>query len=189
MSMTNILTARPSTLLITAAVLLAPAAAHAQARMPHTNATSIGAEIGGFLPKADGMTNGLNVAGTFEHYITARDSLRVAVEFAEPKVEVESSDSLRQIRVGADIVHNWEGGTVHPFVGAGLGAYFLQPRDNGRSFGDSATKFGGSLIAGVEFFTSKAFAVKGEARYHVVTKWNGYDPSGLALTIGAKGYF
>ena len=32
-------------------------------------------------------------------------------------------------------------------------------------------------------------AVKAEARYDVVTKWNGYNPSGLALTIGAKGYF
>jgi hypothetical protein len=187
--MTNTLTARPATLILSAAVLLAPAVAYGQARMPHKDATSIGAEVGGFLPKADGMTSGLNVAGTFEHYITARDSLRVAVEFAEPKLEVESSDSLRQIRVGADIVHNWEGGKVHPFVGAGLGAYFLQPRDNGHSFGDGATRFGGSLIAGVELFTSKVFAVKGEARYHVVTKWNGYDPSGLALTIGAKGYF
>jgi hypothetical protein len=31
--------------------------------------------------------------------------------------------------------------------------------------------------------------VKGEARYHVVTKSGPYDPSGLALTIGVKSYF
>jgi len=45
------------------------------------------------------------------------------------------------------------------------------------------------LIGGVEFFTSNTFSVKGEARYHIVTKANGYNPSGLALTIGAKTYF
>jgi len=81
------------------------------------------------------------------------------------------------------------GGAVHPFVGAGLGAYFLQHRDNGQDAGDGATKFGGAIFGGLEFFTSKTFAVKGEARYHVVTNWNGYNPSGLALTIGAKAYF
>lgn len=38
------------------------------------------------------------------------------------------------------------------------------------------TKLGGTIFGGVEFFTSKTFAVKGEARYH-------------ALTIGVKSYF
>ena len=42
---------------------------------------------------------------------------------------------------------------------------------------------------GLEFFTSNTFAVKGEARYHAVMKANGYNPSGLALTIGVKSYF
>jgi hypothetical protein len=41
----------------------------------------------------------------------------------------------------------------------------------------------------VEFFTSKTFAVKGEARYDRVMKANGYDPSGLSLSIGVKSYF
>ena len=172
-----------------AAVLLVAVPAHAQRRMPHANAAAVGAEVGVFVPQADGMTSGLNVAGFFEHYLTARDSLRVAVEFAQPRVARETSDSVRQVRVGGDVVHNWEGGTIHPFVGAGLGAYFLQSRDNGHSIGDGATKFGGTILGGLEFFTSKAFAVKGEIRYDVVTKWNDYNPSGLALTIGAKGYF
>ena len=183
------MTKQPITRLMTiAALLLAPVSAYAQ-RMPHQNANGIGVEVGVFPPKADGMTTGLDIAGFFEHYMTARDSLRLGVEYAEPKVAVETTDGVRQVRVGGDIVHNWEGGKVHPFVGAGLGAYFLQARDNGRSIGDTATRFGGDILGGVEFFASKTFAIKGEARYHVVTKWNGYDPSGLALTIGAKGYF
>jgi hypothetical protein len=67
--------------------------------------------------------------------------------------------------------------------------YFIQPRVSGSDNVEGATKFGGSILGGVEFFTSKTFAVKAEGRYHIVTKWNGYDPSGFALTIGLKSYF
>lgn len=175
--------------MVAAAACLSPTTAEAQRRMPHKDANAVGAEVGVFLPQQDGMSTGLDVAGFFEHYMTARNSLRVGVEYADPKVERETSDSVKQVRVGADLVHNWEGGAVHPFVGAGLGAYFLQPRDNGHDSGDGATKFGGTILGGLEFFTSKTFAVKGEVRYDAVTKWNDYNPSGLALTIGVKGYF
>jgi len=72
-------------------------------------------------------------------------------------------------------------------AGAGLGAYFLQGIDNGHDSGPSAKKLGGSLFGGAEFFTSKTFSVKAEGRYHVVSKWNGYDPSGLALTVVSPG--
>lgn len=177
------------TALFTSCVLMVPAIAHAQQRMPHSNAGAIAGEIGVFPPQQDGMTSGLDVAGTFEHYMTSRNSLRLAVELAEPRVARETSDSTRMIRVGGDLVHNWEGGKVHPFVGAGLGAYFLQARDNGHSIGDTATRFGGDILGGVEVFTTKTFAIKGEARYHIVQNWNGYNPNGLALTVGVKGYF
>jgi opacity protein-like surface antigen len=104
----------------------------------------------------------------------------------------QSNDSLKSVRevlVGGDLIHNWEGGQIHPFVGAGLGAYFLQPRNNGSNDGSGSTQFGGSILGGIEFFTSKTIALKAEGRYHIVTKWNGYDPSGFSLTIGLKSYF
>jgi len=171
-----------------AIVLCLPSAAAAQ-RMPHENATAIGAEGAVFMPKQSGMDAGPDFGGFFEHFMTARDALRVAGEWSNPKFEREHADSVRQVRLGADIVHNWEGGAIHPFVGAGLGAYFLQQKDNGSNIGDSGTKLGGTVLGGLEFFTSKTFSVKGEARYHIVSKWNGYDPSGLSLTVGVKGYF
>lgn len=172
-----------------AAILCLPSAAAAQRRMPHQGAAALGAEGAIFMPRQSGMTTGPDFGGSFETYLSARDALRIAGEWSNPKVETEHTDGVRQVRLGADLVHNWEGGKIHPFVGAGLGAYFLQPRDNGHDIGESATKFGGTILGGVEVFTSKAFSVKGEARYHLVTKWNDYDPSGLALTIGVKGYF
>jgi hypothetical protein len=172
-----------------AITLAIPALASAQGRMPHKGAGAVGADVGVFLPKEEQLTTGPVVEGFYEYYLTARDSVRVGAGWLNPKFERESADSFRQIRIAVDLVHNWEGGTVHPFAGAGLGTYFLQLRDNGTNVGDSETKLGGTVFAGAEFFTSNTFAVKGEARYHIVQKVGGFNPSGLALTIGVKGYF
>ena len=158
-------------------------------RAPHEGSSAVVGEVGLFLPTQDGMTTGPEVEGNYEYYLTARNSLRLGAGWANPKVDREHVDSTRQVRLGADVVHNWEGGAIHPFVGAGAGAYFLQPVDNGNSFGPSQTKPGARLLGGVEFFTSRTFAVKGEARYDKVMKANSYDPSGLTLSIGVKSYF
>lgn len=170
-------------------ILGLPATAAAQGRMPQKDAGALGAEVGVFLPRQDGMTTGPEIAGFYEYYLTARESLRVGGGWANPKNEADSNLRTRQIRFGVDLIHNWEGGAVHPFVGAGLGTYFLQPRLNGTNLGDSATKIGGTILGGVEFFTSNTFAVKGEARYSIVQKSGPYNPSGLSLTLGVKSYF
>jgi len=166
-----------------------PSAAWAQRRMPHADANALGVEVGFFVPRQSGMGTGPNIEGTFEHYISARDSVRVDVGWMRAQQNNDSNKNVREVRVAGDLVHNWEGGAVHPFLGAGLGVYFVQPRVSGSNDGDGTTKFGGSILGGLEFFTSKTFAVKAEARYHIVSKWNGYDPSGFALTIGVKSYF
>jgi opacity protein-like surface antigen len=183
---------KPQLLACGVALLLGmPAAAAAQARMPHKGASAAGGEVGFFLPREDRLARGPVLEGFYERYLSARESVRVGVGWMNPKWEPEDSDSLRQVRIGVDFIHNWEGGAVHPYVGAGLGAYFLQSRDNGTNVGDSETKFGGNLLGGVEYFTSDTFAVKGEARYHIVPKATPFElrPSGLALTFGVKTYF
>jgi hypothetical protein len=157
--------------------------------MPHKDAGAVGADVGAFFPRQDGMKVGPTIEGFYEYYLTARDSLRVGAGWTNSRLEQEESDGVRQIRVAVDLVHNWEGGAVHPFIGAGIGTYFLQARDNGASVGESDTKFGGTIFGGAEFFTSNTFAVKGEAKYHIVAKSDAYDPSGLALLIGVKAYF
>lgn len=166
-----------------------PSAAVAQGRMPHKDAGALGAEVGVFLPRQDGMTTGPQIDGFYEYYLTSRDSLRVGGGWANPKNEADSNLRTRQLRFGVDLIHNWEGGAVHPFVGAGLGTYFLQPRLSGTNLGESATKIGGTILGGLEFFTSNTFAVKGEARYNIVQKSGPYNPSGLSLTLGVKSYF
>ena len=165
------------------------APARAQGRVPHKDSAAIGGDVGVFVPQQDGMSSGPALEGFYEYYFDPRESVRVGLGWADPGVDNEPGDSVRQVRVGIDVLHNWEGGSIHPFFGAGLGTYFLQARDNGQNSGDSRTKFGGTLIGGVELFVSDTFSVKGEARYHIVLKADDYNPSGLALTIGAKAYF
>ncbi len=171
------------------AVLCAPATAAAQRRMPHQDANGIGAEVGVFVPQQDGMASAPEISGFFEHYLTARDSIRLDGGWTDPHISDSTDHLTRQVRVGGELIHNWEGGAIHPFVGAGLGAYFLQSRVAGSNVGDGATKLGGTLLGGAEFFTAKTVSVKAEARYNIVSGWNGYDPSGFALTIGLKSYF
>src|SRR6185436_11111773 len=97
-----------------------------EARNPHQGSSAVLGEVGLFLPTQDGMTTGPAVEGAYEYYLTARNSLRLGVGWANPKLDREHSDGTRQIRGAGELVHNWEGGAVHPFVGAGVGSYFLQ---------------------------------------------------------------
>jgi outer membrane protein with beta-barrel domain len=170
-------------------LLAMPSTALAQ-RTPHRGQSAAGVDVGIFIPRESGLSTGPDIDGFFEHYLTARESLRVNFGWANPGFEGGNDHSMREVRFGGDLLYNWEGGSIHPFLGAGLGAYFLQERSNGNNIGDSHTQFGGSLIGGVEFFTSNTFSVKAEAAYHVVSKVNdAFNPSGLLLSIGAKAYF
>ena len=161
------------------------------AQTPKADSGAVGGDVGIFLPKQDGMKSGPTLEGFYEYYPTARTSIRLGLGWGNPKRDTENDedDSIRFIRIGGDVVYNWEGGSVHPFVGAGLGIYFLQERDNGENLGDSETKFGGTLFGGAEFFTSNTVSFKAEAKYHIVADAGAYNPDGLSLTVGLKKYF
>ncbi len=173
--------------ILLALVTLTPLVASAQT--PRADSAAVGGDIGIFLPASDGMKSGPNLEGFYEYYPRPRTSIRLGLGWANPKLKADEDDSIRWMRVAGDVVYNWEGGSVHPFVGGGLGIYFLQQRDNGESFGDSETKFGGTLFGGAEFFLNNTVSVKGEARYHLIANNGAYNPDGLALTIGMKKYF
>src|SRR6516164_5717220 len=93
-------------------VLALPSQAFAQRRMPHADANAIGADIGLFAPHQDGMGTGLDLEGFFEHYLTARDSLRVDFGWMKAQQNNDSNKSVREVNVAGDLVHNWEGGAI-----------------------------------------------------------------------------
>lgn len=163
--------------------------APAKAQVPDTGMWSVGADLGAFIPREEIYDNSLDLQGFGEYYLTPRIGLRIGAGWADPSVGREDGDSVRITRVTFDVTYNWEGGKTHPFVGAGIGAFFLQPRDNGESAGDSQNEAGMNLFGGLEYFTSRTVSVKGEARYQIVGSDVLPDPHGLTLSIGLKKYF
>ena len=168
---------------------LFPASASAQRRVPARDAAAVGGEIGVMAPVDDALDSGVALEGFYEYYFSPRTSMRVGAGWAEPGFAGRDDLSLRIVRVPFDMVHNWEGGEIHPYVGAGIGIYFLQVENHGNSVGDSETKLGATLLGGAEFFTGRTTAVKAEARYHIIDDIRGLEPDGFAITIGLKKYF
>lgn len=178
--------------LIVMAVALLPTMAEAQRRVPRTDSAAVGGDVGLFRPSDDALKPSISLDGFYEYYLSPRTSVRLGVGWTNPEYDVEPDQTLRYVRVGGDVIYNWEGGAIHPFVGAGLGLYVLQPRENGNSVADSESKLGGVLLGGLEFFTSDTVSIKGEASYHLISNVDRFgpaNPDGLKLSIGVKKYF
>lgn len=175
--------------ILSASFLALAASAAAQGRIPTTDSGALGGDVGVIATQSDELGAGPFVEGFYEYYFDPRVSLRVGLGWANAPFDREEEDSLRTIRVPMDVVYNWERGDMHPFVGSGLGIYFVQEKDNGESSGDSETKLGATIFGGAEFFTGRALSIKGEARYHFVGDTFGVNPGGLAVSIGVKTYF
>lgn len=167
----------------------APGSVMAQERVPHDGSSAVGIDIGAYVPSQDNMDSSFLMGVTYEYYVTPRVSIRTDFGWANTGFD-GSGDALRQIPLRADVNYNWERGRWHPFVGGGIGAYFLQHKVNDESFGDSETELGLNVGGGIEYFFMRNAAWKFEGRYHSVGESRfGNDPSGLALTVGVKRYF
>jgi hypothetical protein len=167
---------------------LSPSAGAAQGRVPAAGSMAAGGEVGIFVPD-DAFEPSPIVGGFFEYYPSARLSLRPSVMFLDPGFDREPDDSLRQTRIGFDVIYNWEQGRWHPFVGGGVGAHLLRLKDNGRTIGDGSNELGVDGLGGVEYFVNRRNALKFEGRVQFVDDVFGVDPSGFAATVGFKHYF
>ena len=172
-------------------ITLLPVLAAAQGRTPTTGSAAVGGDIGLFLPRADDLKSGLDVSGFYEYYFQPRISLRLGLGWMNPEYDDDRDPdaSVRFIRIGGDVIYNWERGSIHPFAGAGAGVYILQQKNNGENVGDSEGQFGINFLGGAEFFMNRTTAIKAEGRYHAVADAGGFNPDGLSLTIGLKKYF
>ncbi len=167
---------------------LFPAVAAAQ-RVPDAGQVAVGAEFGVFLPSDDQLEPGLAGGGLIEFYATPRVGIRGSVMAMRNDYERGGDDEERQIRFGADVIYNWEYGSVHPFAGAGVGMHLLRFYDEGDNVGPNDTEFGAQILGGAEFFLNRDWTVKAEGRYQWVGDRPLVDLDGLALTIGVKRYF
>jgi hypothetical protein len=174
------------------ALVAVPSMVQAQGRIPATDSAAVGGDVGLFMPRGDGLEPALSLDGFYEYYFDPRTSIRLGLGWTSPEFDREPDSSLRHVRIGGDLIYNWEGGTIHPFAGAGLGVYILQFREDGDDIGDAEAKFGGVLLAGLEFFTGRTTAVKAEASYHLIANTDHFgqlNPDGFKLSVGLKKYF
>jgi len=170
-------------------LLILPTSALAQSRVPSEGSMAAGAEAGFFKP-ADGDLDATPIiGGFFEYYFTPRLSVRPGVTFLDPGFDLEDGDSLRQMRIGADVIYNWERGKWHPFAGGGLSVHSLRLKDNGVGFGDTAHQLGVSGLGGAEYFFRRRTSIKFEGRAQFVDDAFGLDPGGFSGTAGVKWYF
>ena len=175
--------------LVFAFLTIAPVTAFAQERVPTSGSTAVGIDVGAFVPPADEMNNSLLFNLLYEYYVHPRVSLRTDFGWSNPSFNTGGISNLRTVPVRLDLNYNWEGGRWHPFVGTGVGVYFMQFRSNQQLFGETENKFGANVGGGVEYFVHRQVSVKGEGRYHAIQNTRGRDPSGAAFTVGLKTYF
>jgi hypothetical protein len=102
----------------------------------------------------------------------------------------EPEDHFRQSRWQFNGVYNWERGALHPFATAGAGIYWVRELLDGANDPDSDTRGGLNFGGGIEYFTGEKGAVKGEARWDIVSRPEGFpDATGFTITFGYKAYF
>jgi Outer membrane protein beta-barrel domain len=169
-------------------VTLVASPAFAQRRVPDEGMMAAGGEVGFFVPDDEFETSPI-LGGLFEYYVSPRLGLRGSVLFMDPEFDRGTDDSLRHVRLGFDVIYNWEHGKWHPFAGGGVGVHMLQAKENGRNFGDSENELGLTGLGGVEYFFNRRTTFKIEGRFMFVDDFGLSEPSGFAATFGIKRYF
>ena len=174
--------------LVLIALTVGAATAFAQP-VPDEGQVAAGAELGIFFPTDERLDNGIMGGGLIEFYATPRVGIRGSV-MAMRNTHLANDDiEERQLRIGGDVIYNWEYGAVHPFLGGGIGIHFLRSYVNDDNVGDNDTKFGAQILGGVEYFLNRAWTIKGEGRYQWVADRPQGNPDGFAVTAGIKRYF
>ena len=129
--------------------------------------------------------------GTFEYYTSPRVSWRGllgTMSFdADPPFPGDRL-SVDATFVNANVVYNWEGGKIHPFITGGVGAYQKDVSSNlPNSSRFDETTFGLNGGGGVDWYLGERWALKFEGVLHALT---GEDPKTILVgTAGFKFWF
>ena len=154
---------------------------------------AVGASIGADIPSDPNLEKGLDVAGTLEGYLTSRVSIRGQVGAAWWDIAGRGfSGTVKPLYFDANVVYNWEGGAVHPYATAGIGAYRFRSTEGAAEGSD--TKAGFNVGGGAEFFFTPRATFTAEALYHKVDSFatplgTFGDGSFWRIAIGLKTYF
>lgn len=177
--------------------LFAATPALAQRRVPDAGMWGAGASIGATVPTDVSFDIGLQVGGNIEAYLMPRLSVRgqLGTAWWDLKALQGLVGSVRPTFVAGNLVYNWEGGAVHPYVTAGVGIYryAIERVVSSRSTVTAIdTHAGVNLGGGFEYFSARRATITGELLYHrvgelasLLTFTNG---TFWSFAIGAKAY-
>jgi hypothetical protein len=163
-------------------------------RAPAQGMLAIGASIGADIPSDPSLDKGLDVAGTIEGYLTSRVSIRGQFGAAWWDIVGRGfSGTVKPFYIDGNVVYNWEGGAVHPYVTAGIGMYRFRSAETGAPDG-SDTKAGFNAGGGFEYFFTRRATFTGEVLYHKVGAFGTPlatfgDGSFWRIAMGTKAYF
>ncbi|MEO7190934.1 MAG: outer membrane beta-barrel protein [Vicinamibacterales bacterium] len=183
-------------------ITLSPVSAWAQRRapavrprvrpVPSAGMNAVGISAGVALPSEELFSKGPTLAVSAEHYFSARVSLRGQLSGAFWHFTDFEEDTSRPVAVTGDVVYNWERGTWHPYVMAGVGFYKFRFKEADFDASDSAIglNFGG----GAEYFLSRHDSLTGEVTVHAISgdatgRFADYGTSYWTITGGYKKYF
>jgi len=168
--------------------------AYAQRRVPATGMWGVGGSIGAGVPADPSLENGLNFAGNVETYLTPRVSIRGQLGGTWSDITGRHfTGTVNPVYLDGNVVYNWEGGILHPFVTGGVGAYFYRSSIVGAP-GMTDTKPGLDFGGGVELFYNRRTTMTVEALYHAVGKVDTSlatfnDGQFWTFGVGLKRYF
>jgi outer membrane protein with beta-barrel domain len=166
----------------------------AQRRAPAAGMWAVGGSIGPTSPADTGLDNGVDLVGNAEWYATPRLSVRGQLGGARWDVLGRGPDRrIAPFYADGNVVYNWEGGAVHPYVTGGLGVYRFRS-SLGILPDTSDTHLGLNGGGGVEYFVTRRSAVTGELLLHKVGVFTSplttsSDGSFWSVSFGAKVYF
>ena len=162
--------------------------------MPDAGTWAIAGSLCASLPAEPSLEKGLGLAGSIEGYLTPRVSVRGQLGSAWWDITGRHfTGTVKPLYLDGNLVYNWEGGALHPYVTAGIGVYNYGSKESGAADA-SDSKAGFNLGGGLEYFFTRDATVTGEALYHKVGAFNTplavfTDGSFWSLSIGLKKYF
>ncbi len=176
-----------------------PAAAQGRRRdarepVPAPGMVAIGGSFGAAPPLEASFTSGPTLTGNIEGYLTRRVSVRGQVSGAWWDITGRGfTGSVHPIAADANVVYNFEGGRIHPFVTGGVGLYHYRFEEHPTT--GSANKAGVNVGGGVEYFVRRHATATAEVLFHntqapMTSPLTTYsDSSYWTFTVGMKRYF
>jgi len=139
-----------------------------QGRVPDTGMMAFGLSGGIAPPTAIDLDTGFSLAMNLERYMTPRVSIRGQIGAAWMDLHGHSfTGQEKPVSFEGNVVYNWEGGKIHPYVTGGLGLEHYRYTEAGLY--SSNNHVGGNLGGGVEYFFTRHDTITAEALAHLVS--------------------